>query len=242
MWLTTNGILLKRKVDELVSAGLRYISVGFYGVDDAYDAYVQRPERFERVEAGVAYVRKRYGTDINMHLEWLLMRPTCSLESLRATWEFAQRYEMPIYVNLIHYSLPYFVQGNNNELQFRPDDRPAIEAVVEQLLRYKEARPDLLINSVPGLRSIPDWLIKGPAMRVPCTEYQLIWVGPDGTVQMCYVTFGLGNLHDRRLSDMLFTDQHQQAAKDAFALNCPNCHCCYDKRVLRHGPTRWRYS
>lgn len=242
MWLTTNGVLLERKADALVEAGLREISLGFYGVGDAYDAYVQRRERFGQLEAGVAYVRKRYGMGIAMHLDWLLMRPTCSLESLGAMWDFAQRYETPIYVNLIHYSLPYFVQGRDNELQFGPEDRPAIEAVVERLLQYKKDRPDLILNSAPGLRSIPDWLIKGPAMRVPCTEYQLIWVGPDGTVQMCYVTFELGNLHERRLSELLFTERHRQAAKDAFALNCPNCHCSYDNRVLRHAPARRRYA
>ena len=56
-------------------------------------------------------------------------------------------------------------------------------------------------------------------------------MGPDGTVQMCYVTFKLGNLHQNRLSELLHTPQHDKAAKDAYALNCPNCNCGYDKRV-----------
>jgi cyclic pyranopterin phosphate synthase len=69
----------------------------------------------------------------------------------------------------------------------------------------------------------------------------LIWVGPDGTVQLCYVTFKLGNLHGTRLRDLVFTKAHEKASRDAFSLNCPNCHCGYDKRVLSHGPTRRLY-
>lgn len=241
-WMTTNGILLESKIDELVAAGLRHVSVGLYGIGDAYDEYVQRPKRFASLERGLAYVRDRYGMDIRMHMDWLLMRPTCNLASLRDTLKLAERYAMPICVNLIHYSLPYFTGPEDRELQFTPADAPAIEAIVAEILRFKEARPDLVLSSTTGLRAIPDWLIQGPAMRVPCTSYRLIWVGPDGTVQMCYVKFKLGNLHEQRLSEMLFTVEHRKAARDAFSLNCPNCHCGYDNRTLRHAPTRARYT
>ncbi|MBZ8134548.1 radical SAM protein [Afifella sp. IM 167] len=241
MWLTTNGILLKGKLDRLYEAGLRYISLGFYGTGEGYNAYVQRPDRFQKVEASVAYARERYGDSIGMHLDWLLMRPTSTLAAFDETWAFAERYGTPIYINLIHYSLPYFVH-ESAELQFREEDRPALERLVEHILERRQERPDLIANSEIGLRSIPDWLIKGPQMRVPCSEYRLIWVGPDGTVQMCYVTFKLGNLHEKRLSQMLFTQEHRDAARDAFALNCPNCHCSYDKRVQAHGPSRRLYA
>jgi cyclic pyranopterin phosphate synthase len=93
-----------------------------------------------------------------------------------------------------------------------------------------------------NLRSIPDWLLKGPDMRVPCDARNLLWVGADGTVQMCYVTFHLGNLHERRLPEMLFGDAHKRAARDAFALNCPNCHCERDTRVQKHLPSRRLYG
>jgi hypothetical protein len=55
------------------------------------------------------------------------------------------------------------------------------------------------------------------------------------------VTFKLGNLHEKRLRDMLFTPAHLEAARDSFKLNCPNCHCAYDTRVLGHAPTRRMY-
>jgi cyclic pyranopterin phosphate synthase len=109
-------------------------------------------------------------------------------------------------------------------------------------MRLQGTRPELLPMAPAVLRSIPDWLIQGPRMRVPCDRHRLIWVGADGTVQMCYVTFKLGNLHEQRLTDMLFTQRHVEAARNGFKLNCPNCHCGFHTRTLAHGPTRQKYS
>lgn len=237
-YVTTNALLLDAKIDELYAAGLRDFTIGFYGVGDHYDAYVQRPERFAQMEASIAAVRARYGMAVSLRLNWLLMRPSCNLAALAAAWRFAEKYAAPMQIDLIHYSLPYFSEGPDRCLQFRPEDRPAIEQVVAELLRLKRARPEMLSQSELGLASIPDWLLKGPEMRVPCDKYQMIWVGADGTVQLCYVTFELGNLHQQRLRDLLFTATHRQAARDAFAVRCPNCHCSYDARIQKHLPSR----
>jgi MoaA/NifB/PqqE/SkfB family radical SAM enzyme len=241
-WLTTNGILLKEKIDDLYAAGLRTVSIGFYGTGEEYNDYVQRPEQYERMTRGVAYARDRYGMGIDIRLGWLLMRPTCNLDAVAEMWRFAEKYETNVGVSLIHYSLPYFTEGPNHELQFRGEDRPAIEEVVDELICLKQRRPDLLQQSIMALRSIPDWLLKGPAMKVPCDRYRLLWIGANGVVQMCYVTFVLGNLHEKRLSEMLFTPVHRQASRDAFQLNCPNCHCSYGKRVESHVSSRLHYS
>ena len=244
-WVTTNGLLLRQRIDALFEAGLRRLTLGFYGNGAAYDEYVQREQAFAKVEEGVAYARRRFGPRLSLSLDWVLMRPTCGADAIRELTDFARRYRVPIQVNLVHYSLPYFLQSHEDgsrELQFGPEDRPAIERVVEALLSLKATDPALIPQTAIALRSIPDWLMKGAGMRVPCDRYRLIWVGPDGTVQLCYVTFKLGNLHERRLADLVFTSAHRQAARDAFALNCPNCHCGFDKRVLAHGPSRRLYS
>lgn len=241
-YLTTNGMLLRKKFDDLYAAGLRRLSIGMYGLGASYDEYVQRPNRFAKLEGNLAYVRDRYGDRVHIGLNWLLMRPTCSVEAVREMWEFAARYRMPISVNLIQYSLPYFSEGEDRELQFSEADRPAIEAVVVELMRLQRAQPELLRMPLTVLRSIPDWLIRRAQMRVPCDRHRLIWVGADGTVQMCYVTFKLGNVHERRLKDMLFTPEHLAAARNGFQLNCPNCHCGYGVRTLAHGPTRQKYA
>jgi molybdenum cofactor biosynthesis enzyme MoaA len=241
-WLTTNGILLKEKIDDLYSAGLRAVAVGFYGTGEEYNTYVQRREQYARMERGVAYTRERYGREIDLTMGWLLMRPTCNLDAVREMCRFAEKYDTGVGVSLIHYSLPYFTEGPNRELQFRPEDRFAIEEVIAELIRFKQLRPDILQQSVMALRSIPDWLLKGPEMKVPCDRYRLLWIGANGVVQMCYVTFILGNLHQQRLSQMLFSPEHRQAARDAFRLKCPNCHCSYSKRIESHIPSRLRYS
>lgn len=241
-YVTTNAILLRQKIDALYAAGLRQINIGFYGTGMKYDAYVQRKERFDIMEAGVAAVRERYGADMYLRINWLLMRPSCNLEALHAAFSFAERYDTQFQVDLIHYSLPYFTEGPDRVLQFRPEDRPAIEEVTAELVRLKEAYPQRFHQSLVALRSIPDWLTKGENMNVPCDSHQMIWVGADGTVQQCYVTYKLGNLHEKRLRDMLFTPDHYRFARDSFNLDCPNCHCHYDTRIRKHAPSLARYS
>ena len=241
-YMTTNGILLKKKIDDLYAAGLRRLSVGVYGTGAEYDEYVQRKNRYTQLEEGLGYVRERFGTGMTMGLNWLLMRPTCNVEAVREVWSLASRFAMPISINLVHYSLPYFTEGENRELQLQATDRPAIEAVVAEFMRLQQRQPELLPMPTPVLRAIPDWLIQGANMRVPCDRHRLIWVGADGTVQMCYVTFKLGNLHEQRLKDMLFTRQHVDAARNSFKLNCPNCHCGFQTRTMAHGPTRQKYA
>jgi MoaA/NifB/PqqE/SkfB family radical SAM enzyme len=241
-YVTTNGVLLDERIDELVAAGLRHLTFGFYGVGKAYDEYVERPGNYARLERGIAAVRERHGDRVRMRMNWLLMRPTCSVDAADQALAFARRYRTPIQVDLVHYSLPYFTEGADRQLAFAAADRPAIERVVERLLQCKSEEPELVENSEIGLRSIPDWLLRGAAMRVPCDKYRMVWVGADGTVQLCYVTFRLGNLHEHRLRELLYTEAHHCAARDAFALKCPNCHCGYDERTRKHLPTRLAYG
>ena len=241
-WMTTNGVLLRKKFDALYDAGLREFSFGFYGIGDEYDQYVRQRNSYQRISDGLSYVRDRYGSSVTIKMDWLLMRPTCNIETLHATLAFAKRFNTPIYINLIHYSLPYFTKGDEVDLQFEAQDRPKIEEVVDETLRLQLESPEMFANSRAGLTSIPDWLIRGPNMRVPCTENTLLWVGADGTVQMCYVTFKLGNLHEKRLSELVYTAEHRKAARDCVSLNCPNCHCSYDHRVNQHSPSRRLYT
>ncbi len=240
--VTTNAVALSSKIDELYSAGLRDISIGFYGVGDDYDEYTQRPGRSRKMQEGIAAVRSKYGEQVQLQINWLLRRQTCNLKSLHEAFDFAVRYGTTLQIDLIHYSLPYFTEGPDRILQFRPEDRPALDLVINELLRLKAQHPQTIRHSAQAIRAMPDWLLLGPAMRVPCTAREMIWIGPDGTVQLCYVTYQLGNLHERRLREMLYTSEHRDSARRAFALDCPNCHCCAGDRIMRDAASRRKYA
>ncbi|MGH7414776.1 MAG: SPASM domain-containing protein [Candidatus Rokuibacteriota bacterium] len=227
---------------ESLRCGLRRVSIGYYGAGEQYDDYVGAPGSFRRLEQGVAAVRDRYGASVEIQMNFVLMRPTCSIEAIRDGWSFAQQYGMTFRVDLIHYSLPYFTEGPDRLLQFNHSDSRMIDDAVEELVSLKRANPAVFCESMTAIRSIPDWLLKGPDMRVPCDAYNLIWVGADGSVQLCHVTFRLGNLHEQRLRDMLFSPAHQAAARGAFAVSCPNCHCERNTRIQKHYPSRIRYA
>lgn len=241
-YVTTNGTLLAEKIDELVEAGLRWMSIGFYGVGAAYAAYTQRDGQYEKLVAGLEAVRARHGKTVGIQLNYVLLRPTTNLAALREAWAFAERFDLFFHLDLYGYSIPFFTDGPERVVAFRPEDRPEVEAVAAELVRLKEAHPARVPHAVEFLRSVPDWLLLGADMRVPCDAYELLWVGANGVVQLCDVTFELGNLHAQRLRDMLFGAEHRQACRDAFALKCPNCTCKVDARIRKHGPSHARYG
>jgi cyclic pyranopterin phosphate synthase len=231
--VNTNGTHLGKKIDALYAAGLRLVSIGFYGIDEAYDSYTQRQGHFRRLEESLKFVRARYGPELELQLNFVLMRSSSNLISLTRAWDFARRFDMYFHIDLISYSVPFFVQGEENEFHIKEEDAPEIESVVHQLLHLKQQEPSRFLHSEEFLRSIPDWLQKKSDMRVPCDAYQMIWIGADGTVQLCDTALPLGNVNQSRLTEILFGKEHRCAARDAFLLNCPNCICRAESRIQK---------
>jgi len=241
-YVTTNGMLLDQRIDELFEAGLRDITIGFYGIGDRYDEYVQRENRYARIIDNLTETRKRFGPELRIQLNYLVMRPTIGLDTLEQAWDLCERFNMTLHTDLIHYSLPYFMSGMDHELQFTPADREAVQAFTDRIRRLKRQHPHRIPEPEMSLASIPDWLYKGPEMRIPCDAYRMVWIGADGSVRLCYASFPLGNLNEQSLGKMLGGSIHRKAARGAFVLNCPNCHCERATRIAKHGPSRRAYG
>ena len=241
-YVNTNGVLLKSRIDALYDAGMRWATIGFYGTGQKYDLYTQRAGRYARLERSLSYVRERYGHAVELQLNWLLMRPSCNLEALAEAWSFAERFDMALQVNLLSYSLQFFTNDAGGELCFTSRDRDMVDEVGAALLALRDAHPERFPQSRPMIRAIPDLLMDGPASRIPCDAYDSLWVGADGTVQICDTAFKLGNANEHRLRDLLFTESHRKACRDAFALRCVNCHCKMDTRILKHNASMAKYA
>jgi cyclic pyranopterin phosphate synthase len=238
-YVTTNALLLADRMPQLWESGLRALSIGLYGIGAEYDQYVQRPGRFARVERSIAQVRERYGSAVKMRVNWLLSRRSADVEHWEAALEFARRHDLQMQIDIVHYSLPYFNEGPDRVLQFTADDRERVQCVADAILRTAAHEPERIAMPLAGVRALPDWAIEGPNMRVPCDAGEMLWIGPNGGVQLCYVQFPLGNLHQSRLSTMLGTAAHSRAARRAFLTQCANCHCHYASRTVRANGFRF---
>ena len=241
-YVTTNGLLLAQQAGKLHAAGLRKVTVGYYGEGQAYDAYVQRPGRYARFVESMRDTRRQFSPDdLEIQLNFLLSRVSCNAAALDAALALARELEARLQIDIVHYSLPYFHEGPDKVLQFRPEDAGALQEFTMRLLRAKAREPERFTESSASLAAIPDWAIKGPAMQVPCDAGKLIWIGADGSVQLCYVTFPLGNLHEKRLGEILYSPNHHAAARGAFQLRCPRCHCERGSRIEKHAVSHALY-
>lgn len=242
-YMTTNALILDKKIAALHAAGLRKVTIGYYGQDGAFDDYVQRPGRFARLIESLTETRRQFGPEtLDLQFNFLLSRRSATIEAVNEVVAFADRFEGSIHIDVVHYSLPYFQEGTDRELQFISDDKPAVDKVIDHLLRLKSARPKLFTESEIAIASFADWALKQDEMKIPCDARKLLWVGADGSVMLCYVTFPLGNLREQRLSEILYSKAHHDAAKGAFQLDCPNCHCEAASRVEKHAPSYRKYS
>lgn len=231
-YVTTNALLLGERIDELLEAGMRWATIGFYGLDEDYDDYTQRPGHFARLRRALHEVRERAGQRIQLQLNFLLSRRSCSAEHVRATWEFAREFDLHLCVYPISRTIPFFNRPGP-DLDITERQRESLDQVVAELLQIKGEAPHRVPASRTFLRALPDLLLGDAAHRVPCDAYELLWVGADGTLQLCDTHFVLGNVKETRLKDLLFTATHCQAAREGFELRCPTCFCKIDSRVRR---------
>lgn len=232
-YVTTNGTLLADRVEDLHTAGLRWLTIGFYGMGERYDEYTQRPGHFERLRGGLAAARDRFGESLAIQINYVLSRRSCSVTDVRAAWSVAREFDLYMGVDPISHTIPFF-RDPAGTLDFTEEHRAELEAVTAELLRCKQERPNRVPPSVTFLRALPDLLLRDAASRIPCDAYELIWVGADGSVQLCDVHFPLGSLKEQRLRDILFSAAHCKAAVDGFRLRCPTCMCKIDSRIRRH--------
>ena len=241
-YMTTNALMLDKKIEALHAAGLRKVTIGYYGQNGDFDDYVQRPGRFARLVESLTETRRRFGPDqLDLQFNFLLSRRSATISAVDEVVAFADRFQGSVHIDVVHYSLPYFQEGEDRELQFTTQDKPAVDRTIDHLLGLKAARPALLTESAIAIASFADWALEQERMRIPCDARKLLWVGADGSVMLCYVTFPLGNLHEQRLSEILYSQAHHDAARGAFRLDCPNCHCEAASRVEKHAPSRRKY-
>jgi MoaA/NifB/PqqE/SkfB family radical SAM enzyme len=243
-WISTNAALLNSpRFHELRRAGLHGVAIGLYGVNEEYDWYVQKKGAFETLEHNLKELRKGPGQDFDLHFSWLLAAHTCKVDALRGAWSLAERFNAHFHVDIVHEggSLPYFTDGPHGCLRLDASCRQ-LEEVVTELLRLRRSSPIRYREPIASIRAIPDWVGTGRQMDVPCDMYKHIWIGPDGSVKLCYSGFALGNINVCSLRDILYTADHAAAARSAFLLRCPKCHCNRDIRIKRDLEARVRYG
>lgn len=222
--------------------GFDSVTIGFYGFDVENVSYAGRRTYAESLDRALAYVRRRYGPDVELQLNFVAMGPTCRGKKWREAWDFAAKYDMYFHIDLSSYSTPFFIKDTDAGLAVTPEDRPDVDLMITELLEYKRAAPSRFLHSLEFIRSIPDWLFLGPEMRVPCDANQHIWIGADGTVQLCDTAFVLGNIKTQKLGDILYSKVHKNACVDAVQLKCPNCTCRAEGRIQKHAASLKRYG
>ena len=241
--LGTNGVMLDAKLmSQLYKVGLRRVAIGLYGINEAYEQYVDRENVFEKLENNIANIKENY-PNVSISVGWLLMKPTCNLDALEELVSFSKRHHLRFSINLVHYDFPYFVtEAEEKTLLLNEEDLPAILEVKEALIKLKKSHPELVQDSFTGLNSLDEWLLKKEKIEIPCYRYDYLWIAPNGEVRVCQKADLLGNVLEKPLEEILYNKRHHQSARDCFALHCTGCNVDWDRRTTSTPKSRKKFK
>ena len=241
--LGTNGVMLtKSLMAELYEAGLRRIAIGLYGVNEAYEQYVDKKNVFKLLESNITHIKATYPS-ISVSLGWLLMKATCTPKAVEDLFRFSKKYNIPFTINLVQYDFPYFVsEDKETSLLLNEEDTPEIEAVQKELIKIKREHPELVRNSLVGINSIKEWLLKKETITIPCYRYDYLWIAANGEVRVCQKAALLGNVNEKPLSEIIYNKYHTKSVRDCFALQCTGCNVDWDDRTTSTPSSRKQFA
>lgn len=218
--LLTNGLLLPRKWESLGAAGLRYLIISI----DSLDPNVYRLQRGAEIEQAIRglraaqEMRERYD-DVKIHITAVVTKHNIA--------------ELPSFVRAmskekiaVQFS-PYHHYNHMQEDVLSPQDEFAVNTAVEELLLMKK-EGFYVAGTAEFISHIPDFFLQ--KKRIPkdyhCLAGHLaMFVDAYSNVLPCWSSSfqPVGNLADRNLRDIWYSDVYAQNRKKMFSCACEGC-------------------
>jgi MoaA/NifB/PqqE/SkfB family radical SAM enzyme len=230
MGITTSGFLLtKRRLEELLAAGIDQISISIDGTGEAYEAIRRR--RWSNVhEAAKLISEAQKANKLIARMGFVLMDKT--LDNYKDVQELAQQLELPLFISLVD-STPFFFQldENANENWIESSSFEQLKAVQKQMVSVKDANPNSLEIKYSDIDFIDSYFKDPVQSKVACTSSQTrVMINGSGDVYGgCWSMGNFGNLREQSLKSILQSQKYLSAHKDMFYKNCPGCSCGYSE-------------
>jgi MoaA/NifB/PqqE/SkfB family radical SAM enzyme len=239
--LITNGSLLDgARLDELIGAGVRHVSLSIDGVGADYEKVRGREWALAQRAARLLCAAFHSGR-VDANLAFVLMRET--LGNLEAFRPFRRELGLPMIVNLMDRT-PFFfdIPENRSAHWMTQDDLPALRAFLKTLLEIKNQEPGSVLNTLSDIEYMASYFSDPRQARVPCAVSQLrILIDSRGGVfGGCWSMGSFGSLRENRLREILASPRHLKARRAMFFKQCPGCSCGYTTNLRYFLPSRLR--
>jgi len=239
--ITTNGLLLtEEKAISLIESGLNRISISIDGVGNLHDSLRGVDRGYERSIGAVknlAVLRDKKYPYLDVGIGTTLMKPT--LSAVFDVVEIAKSLNVACGFNLIDISTYFFKNIDKKGLWIEEDDRDELELLVSRLHNIKLENPELIGTSHSSIEYMRTYFANPKREDIPCyLGYSKIYLGPHGDIYSgCWALPPMGNVREKKLKEIVYSEDYKCRLKNMFQKRCPGCSCNYPTNLWYHIPS-----
>lgn len=228
VYVVTNGSLLEKRAKLLVESGADYVSVSIDGIGKTDEEVRGSPGHYDRAIRGIRALKK-----LTQNGEAKVCRCTIGTTLLKSNItevsrliELCEELDVNWYFNLLDTNLYYFRNVDDSPLLL--DDDELVDKTFDYLATVREERPDVFNLDYTSLAFARNYL-KGKKLYPHCyLGYLRVYIDSQLNVYSgCWALKPVGNLREKKLKEIISSDQYRQRARAMFDLKCPGCTCGY---------------
>lgn len=234
--LITNGLLLKKKAQEVLESGMDIVCISLDGIGEVNDMIRGVPGYYQRIIEGIEElkridirkkVRINIGTTLVSHNIHQVPQLIDLARELDISWSF----------NLFDTSAYHF-QNLDDPLSLKKIDDDVVDETIAYISRERKKSPKSMVGIDPLGLDFARRYLKGQEpffhcilgyIRVYIDAYKNVYSG-------CWALPPIGNLNEGELKDMLRSPQYKERLKKMYRLQCPYCTCGYLINCLVNRP------
>lgn len=235
----TNGLLLTReKSEELIQKGLTSISISINGIGEKHNftrGVKGGYERSLKALGELVGLRELKYPTFGLGINAILMRPT--IDEIIPLAELARGLGISFGLALINEALP--THGGINVANLWIEEQNKVDELIDELHKLKRVNPALKSCSHTGLEYARRYFIDPKREDIPCyLGYLTIYIDAQGEVYPgCLPLGSMGNLRERRLKEIIGSQEYKSRVQAMFHKECPGCPCNREINLWYNLPT-----
>lgn len=243
VYLTTNGLLLKHKAEDLLESGIDHISVSIDGIASSDDRIRGVPGHYERAIDGIRAVKKliekkklgpcecNIGTTIIRQNITEIPQLINLADQLGTTWSF----------NLLDIERYNFKGIKSAPLLV--NDTKLIDRTIDYTSKVTQERPHVFSLDPTSLDYARHYLKDRTPYQHCFLGYFRLYIDCALNVYPgCWILQPVGNLKDDSLRNIVKSEQYKNRVKEMYDVKCPGCTCGYlHNCMIEELPTSVKY-
>jgi MoaA/NifB/PqqE/SkfB family radical SAM enzyme len=234
----TNAFLLKEKARELLKSGLNELSISLDGPKHIHDMCRGIEGAYEKCIDGLktlVSLRDVSYRNLDVTIAATLMRPT--MNNISHVIDICKESRASLMINLFD-NRQLFFRGIEDS-RFAIEEQYELQSVIDKLHLVKKEQPSLLTPTHSALEYAKKYFKDPRTESFPCVSgYLCIYIDAHANVfSGCWVLPPMGNLREKRLKEIVFSDKYKERLKNMFLKRCPGCDCGYVANLWYHFPS-----